>query len=181
MVVPELNCCALDSFPLFTVSSPQIEEDPFECSATLTEILPPLAEVLIGLIGEEAKLIAGQSAALNSEAIPQTQSADLEMWEHHIEATIESDSLIPDTDRKALIVARRGQGLFKQRVMQIENRCRLTGVNNLVHLVGSHCKPWRDSSNDRGFIGFENSGELIVSPVAHAPSLNRMGWRRNGS
>jgi putative restriction endonuclease len=70
--------------------------------------------------------------------------------------------------------------------MQIENRCRVTGVNNPVHLVGSHCKPWRDSSNeerldgenglllrptidhlfDRGFIGFENSGELIVSPVA---------------
>lgn len=28
MVAPELNCCALDSFRLFTVSSPQIEEDP---------------------------------------------------------------------------------------------------------------------------------------------------------
>jgi hypothetical protein len=34
MVVPELNCCALDSFRLFTVSSPQIKEDPFKCSAT---------------------------------------------------------------------------------------------------------------------------------------------------
>jgi hypothetical protein len=112
-------------------------------SIYLTEILPPMAEVLIGLIGDEAKLIAGQSVALNPEAIPQTQNADLEVWEHQIEATIESDSLIPDTDRAALIVARRGQGLFKQRVMQIENRCRVTGVNNPVHLVGSHCKPWR--------------------------------------
>jgi putative restriction endonuclease len=28
---------------------------------------------------------------------------------------------------------------------------------------------------DRGFISFEDSGVLIVSPVAHAPSLNRMG------
>jgi putative restriction endonuclease len=119
----------------------------------LTEILPPLAEVLIGLIGDEAKLIASQSAALHPEAIPQAQSADLETWEHHIEATIESDSLIPDTDRKALIVARRGQGLFKQRVMQIENRCRVTGVNNPVHLVGSHCKPWRDSSNEERLDG----------------------------
>jgi hypothetical protein len=34
MVVPELNCCALDSFRLFTVSSPQIEEDPFNGSVT---------------------------------------------------------------------------------------------------------------------------------------------------
>jgi hypothetical protein len=34
MVVPELNCCALDSFRLFTVSSPQIKEDPVKCSPT---------------------------------------------------------------------------------------------------------------------------------------------------
>jgi putative restriction endonuclease len=58
-----------------------------------------------------------------------------------------------------------------------------------------HCKPWRDSNNeerlngengllltptidhlfDRGFISFEDSGALIVSPIAHVPSLNRMG------
>jgi putative restriction endonuclease len=64
-----------------------------------------------------------------------------------------------------------------------------------VHLVASHCKPWRNSTNeerlngengllltpsidhlfDRGFIGFENNGELIISPVAHRPSLQRMG------
>jgi putative restriction endonuclease len=28
---------------------------------------------------------------------------------------------------------------------------------------------------DRGFISFENSGELLVSPVAHTDSLNKMG------
>jgi hypothetical protein len=28
---------------------------------------------------------------------------------------------------------------------------------------------------DRGFISFEDSGSVIVSPVAHIPSLNRMG------
>src|SRR5207249_11913389 len=28
---------------------------------------------------------------------------------------------------------------------------------------------------DRGFIGFEDSGKLIVSPVAHRESLQRMG------
>jgi predicted restriction endonuclease len=79
--------------------------------------------------------------------------------------------------------------------MEIEERCRITGVTNAVHLIASHCKPWRDSTNeerlngengllltpsidhlfDRGFIGFEDNGELIVSPVAHKPSLRRMG------
>jgi len=68
------------------------------------------------------------------------------------------------------------------------------------YLLASHCKPWRDSSNeerlngengllltpsidllfDRGFIGFEDSGNLIISPVAHKPSLQRMGLETKG-
>ena len=94
-----------------------------------------------------------------------------------------------------MIVARQGQGLFKQRVMAVEHRCRITLVENPAHLRASHCKPWRDSNNeerlngengllltpsidhlfDQGFISFEDNGRLIVSPVAHTPSLNRMG------
>src|SRR5215475_10655041 len=106
-----------------------------------------------------------------------------------------NDSAVRETDRLALIRARSGQGLFKERVSKIETRCRITGVDNPVHLVASHCKPWRDSTNDerlngengllltpsidhlfdRGFIGFENSGSLIISPVAHRESLRKMG------
>ena len=85
--------------------------------------------------------------------------------------------------------------MFKERVAKIESRCRITGVENPVHLVASHCKPWRDSTNeerldgengllltpsidhlfDRGFIGFEDNGKLIISPVAHKPSLQQIG------
>jgi putative restriction endonuclease len=35
--------------------------------------------------------------------------------------------------------------------------------------------PSIDHLFDRGFIGFENNGGLIISPVAHRPSLQRMG------
>jgi hypothetical protein len=35
--------------------------------------------------------------------------------------------------------------------------------------------PSIDHLFDRGFIGFEDNGTLIVSPVAHRPSLERMG------
>jgi putative restriction endonuclease len=164
-------------------------------SVYLTEVPNALAEVLVGLIGSEAALLDDRAARSTIQTSMQSENADLEMWEHHIESTIESDLRVPETEREALIVARRGQGLFKQRVMQVENRCRITGVTNPIHLRASHCKPWRDSSNeerlngengllltptmdhlfDRGFISFENSGLVIVSPVAHTPSLNRMG------
>jgi predicted restriction endonuclease len=122
-------------------------------------------------------------------------SDDLDVWEHRLEEQVEADTSVQETDREAIVRARRGQGLFKQRVMRIERSCRITGVNNLSHLLASHCKPWRDSSNeerlngengllltpsidhlfDRGFIGFEDSGNLIISPVAHRPSLQKMG------
>ncbi len=65
----------------------------------------------------------------------------------------------------------------------------------MEHLVASHVQPWRDSSNeqrvdgengllltptvdhlfDKGFISFEDSGQLMVSPVADQRSLKRMG------
>ncbi len=165
-------------------------------SVYLTEVPALLAETLVGLIGSEAAMAVARVDEVSLQAATQANNADVEMWEHHIEATIESDAHIPDTDREALIIARRGQGLFKQRVMRIERSCRITGVTNAIHLRASHCKPWRDCSSneerldgengllltptidhlfDRGFISFENSGELIVSPVAHQPSLSRMG------
>jgi putative restriction endonuclease len=120
---------------------------------------------------------------------------DLDSWEWKIEQEVVNDPSIPETDRLAIIRARKGQGLFKERVGRIESKCRITGVENTVHLVASHCKPWRDSTNeerlngengllltpsidhlfDRGFIGFENTGTLIISPVAHRHSLQRMG------
>ena len=159
-------------------------------SVYLTELPPALAEVLIGLIGDEAVPIS----AAGREAKP-VVTDDLDAWERKLERSVADDISIPETDRLAIIRARKGQGLFKDRVSRIESRCRITGVDNPVHLVASHCKPWRDATNeerldgengllltpsidhlfDRGFIGFEDNGRLIISPVAHRLSLLRMG------
>jgi hypothetical protein len=160
-------------------------------SVYLTELPPPFAEVLAGLIGAEAQSLIGSI----SVGAPMQTNDDLDWWEHRIENQVESDTAISPTDREAIIRARRGQGIFKQRVMEIERGgCRITGVTNPIHLIASHCKPWRDSNNaerlngengllltptidhlfDRGFIGFEGDGKLIISPVADKPSLERM-------
>jgi putative restriction endonuclease len=159
-------------------------------SVYLTEVPTPLAEVLIGLIGQEIAPIA-----LAARAVKPVPADDLEFWERKLEQEVVNDPTVRETERLAIIRARNGQGLFKERVSKIESRCRITGVDNAVHLVASHCKPWRDSTNaerlngengllltpsidhlfDRGFIGFENNGDLIISPVAHRPSLERMG------
>ncbi len=165
-------------------------------SIYLTELSQDFAEVLGGLIGEEVRsLMAATAAGAAIENGKIVTGDDLDVWESRLEQQIETDGSVKETDREAIVRARRGQGLFKQRVMRIETRCRLTGVDNPSYLVASHCKPWRDSSNeerlngengllltpsidhlfDRGFVGFEDSGNLIISPVAHKPSLQRMG------
>src|SRR5208282_5221378 len=102
------------------------------------------------------------------------------------------------TERTALVQARRGQGLFRDNVRSIERACRITKVERMEHLIASHVRPWRDSNNDerldgengllltptvdhlfdKGFISFEDSGQLIVSPVADPVSLKRMGIDR---
>jgi putative restriction endonuclease len=159
-------------------------------SVYLTEIPAPLAEVLFGLIGAEVEAIRLKGAGIRP--IP---ADDLDSWEARIAQRVQEDTTIPETDRLAIVRARKGQGIFRERVGKIEARCRITGVENPAHLVASHCKPWRDATNeerldgengllltpsidhlfDRGFIGFEDSGRLIISPVAHRPSLQRMG------
>jgi hypothetical protein len=159
-------------------------------SVYLTEIPVPFAQVLMGLVGQEVAALA--VTARDVKPIP---ADDLDLWERVLERQVANDSSLRETERLALIRARNGQGLFKDRVSKIETRCRITGVENPVHLIASHCKPWRDSTNeerlngengllltpsidhlfDRGFIGFEDNGKLIISPVAHRASLQRMG------
>jgi len=159
-------------------------------SVYLTEIPAAMAEVLMGLVGEEVEPLA-----IAARSVKPVAADDLDLWEGKLEQQVASDSSVSETERRALIRARKGQGLFKDRVSQIETQCRITGVKNPVHLIASHCKPWRDSTNeerlngengllltpsidhlfDRGFIGFEDNGRLVISPVAHRPSLERMG------
>src|SRR5260370_37976799 len=156
-------------------------------SIYLTELSLSFAEVLSGLIGNEVRpLLAGTSVDSAVEDGRIVTGDDLDVWERRLEEQVETDVSVTETDREAIVRARVGQGLFKQRVMQIETSCRITGVDNLTHLVASHCKPWRDSTNeerldgengllltpsidhlfDRGFIRFDYSVALIISTVA---------------
>jgi hypothetical protein len=171
-------------------------------SVYLTELPPALYQALAALIGPEARSTERVAEDLaRSELVTQTPEAAVATWEDHLHEQIARDTRIPETTREAIVQARRGQGLFRQRVAVIEARCRVTGVDKPEHLRASHCKPWRDSTNeerldgengllltpsidhlfDRGFISFEGRGRLLVSPVAHVPSLERMGVRTGES
>jgi hypothetical protein len=116
-----------------------------------------------------------------------------------VERRIAEDTELEDTVRKSVILARRGQGRFRANVEAIERSCRLTGITNPSLLVASHIKPWRlcnsaqerlDGMNgllltpdadllfDRGFISFEDDGEVLVSPRVDRTDLQRLGFEQ---
>lgn len=100
-----------------------------------------------------------------------------------------------EIERETLIQARRGRGTFRERVCEIEKRCRVTGVENPEYLVATHIWPWRYSTNperldgnnglllaphvaflfDRGYISFEDAGTLLLSPAADQADARRLG------
>ena len=53
---------------------------------------------------------------------------------------------------------------FKAIVMRIERACRITGVTREEHLRASHCKPWRDSSNEERLDGVIGSRPTCIGP-----------------
>ena len=165
-------------------------------SVYLTNVSPAFAAILFRHIGAEANQVADVATEVRrTERLTPAQEPTLEEWERRVEAEIRENPRLPETERLALIQARRGQGRFRTEVQVIERACRVTKVERLEHLVASHVKPWRDSANDerlngengllltptidhlfdKGFISFENNGDLILSPVADPPSIRRMG------
>ena len=169
-------------------------------SVYLTEIPIEMMTLLSYLMGPDFKVVMeAEPQPLPLRVVGRQEKADRfkEQWENHLEEEIDHDARIPDTEREALIRSRRGQGIFRNEVRKIEHACRVTLVDNPEHLIANHCKPWRHSSNeerltgengllltpsidhlfDRGFISFEDSGRLLVSPVADLGSLQRMGVR----
>jgi hypothetical protein len=99
------------------------------------------------------------------------------------------------TERDALTKARLGQGLFRQRVAELEPVCRVTGLERQEFLVASHIKPWRDCDNrerlsgsnglllsphidklfDRHWISFDSGGQLIWQHEAAGEALRCWG------
>lgn len=159
----------------------------------LTSIPEDLMQVLAELIGGELRDLMQMSVA--ADVLGNYGKAVME-WEEHLRDEIASNRTLAQTEKEQVILARRGQGLFRQNVQRLERACRVTKVDRPEHLRASHCKPWRDCGTneerldgengllltpsidhlfDRGFISFENDGVLLISPVAHLASLNRMG------
>lgn len=102
---------------------------------------------------------------------------------------------LPSKTRESTVQARIGQGLFRERLINHWEGCSVTGFENTDLLVASHIKPWRDCTPsealsmtngllllpnidlafDRGFISFNATGNIILSPQLSELDANAMG------
>lgn len=113
-----------------------------------------------------------------------------------VELNIQHDTSLNQTIREQLIRARRGQGIFRKRVLDTEPMCRITGIDKPNLLIASHIKPWRvcrtaaerlDGSNglmmaphadflfDRGLLGFEDDGRPMFSSHLTDEDADKLG------
>ena len=102
------------------------------------------------------------------------------------------------TDRQTLIVARRGQGKFRDELIERWRTCSVTGFGPEAVLVASHIIPWckcatneerLDVNNglllipnidklfDRGLITFDQDGRIRMSPNLDAAEAANLGVR----
>ena len=154
-----------------------------------------LAEVdhaVVELVLEAANLPA---AALL--ATPARTNADFATkLDDIVEYRIQKDNSLDQTVREQLIRARRGQGIFRKRVLDLEPICRITGIDRPNLLIASHIKPWRacgtaaerlDGANglmmaphadflfDRGLLGFEDDGRPMFSSQLNDIDADKLG------
>ena len=101
-----------------------------------------------------------------------------------------SDPSLESTERRALVAARVGQGVFRSRLFAKWGGCAATGYAQASMLVASHIKPWRLADNmerldvhnglllvpsldrafDRAFVSFDGDGRILISAELESPS-----------
>lgn len=133
-------------------------------SVYLTRLPEAFAAALIDLLGAEARgLVMGYYHAEEQPtyAVP---GVGLVQWEEHELHQMQTDTTLVETERQEIVLARRGQGLFKKRVMKLEHACRITGVDREEHLRASHCNPATDDD-------YRVEKMLLSGPACFAHSM----------
>lgn len=149
-----------------------------------------LAAIPDGMAAKLRELLRGQVEAVEQKT---AWHPDPEPDNEVAEKQLNQRTDIGPTQKAQLVRARRGQGVFRSNVAQIEDGCRVTGVTNGAHLRASHIKPWKDSNDfekldgnnglllaphvdhlfDRGYISFDDDGGILVSRTLNVDILSR--------
>jgi len=124
--------------------------------------------------------------------------SDIVTYESPIEAKEEkkiTESNISEKKKETLIQARKGQGLYRSKLLEECPFCPISMINDERLLIASHIKPWVDSDDrekvdpkngfalcpnydamfDKGYMTFESDKTIVVSPWISPMNQKRLG------
>jgi len=153
--------------------------------------------VYVALIGEIKKMLADK---LDVEVT----LLDAHSFAWMLAAQMERKNKLPDvrdylalsaSQRDAIVKARIGQGVFRQRLIDYWSTCAVTGCSEVALLRASHIKPWAkasleerlnlhnglllspaiDACFDSGFVTFDDDGKILLSERLGANDARALG------
>lgn len=134
----------------------------------LAEIPPGMAAVLRELLGGRVHEVEEKVTLATNDQL--TDAA--------IEERIWQRTDLGPGEKRQLINARLGQGVFRENVERIEQSCRVTGALDRRHLRARHIKPWKLSDDREKLDGFNG---LLLSPhVDHLFSRGHIAFSDDG-
>lgn len=125
-------------------------------------------------------------------------SADVDIDEESVIRNLETDEqflALPATTRQAIISARIGQGVFREKLIEYWHGCAVTGCSLNDALIASHVVPWKLADNharldpfngllltpnldkmfDRHLISFDEQGKIIISTSVDLEVFRTLG------
>jgi hypothetical protein len=138
---------------------------------------------------QDAEEDQGEAAAEDQLLVDDDLASD-------ISDILHDPTLSSETERRALVKTRLGQGPFRTRLIERwGGRCPVTGCSQEQALRASHVKPWRCSTNeerlnpangllltanvdalfDRFLISFDEDGRMLISPQIELACYEMLG------
>lgn len=124
-----------------------------------------------------------QSSSVGKELFMSVITYNSYFKDKNIIENVENEAPIDGKEREVYIKARVNQGIFKDRLLKRYSKCCICGVHDQSLLVASHIKPWskseanekldvnnglllcpnHDTLFDKGYISFNDDGNIIIS------------------
>jgi len=131
--------------------------------------------------------------------MPQVYDLGVALPDAPLETFIEKTKNLPrTTEAERLVVQRVGQDVFRNSLLKYwNNRCSLTGIQDLALLRASHIIPWRkcpddaerlnpfnglllsalwDAAFDKGLVTFDDDGQPLFSPNLSSKAQAELRW-----
>ena len=107
---------------------------------------------------------------------------------------------ISNTEKESLINSRLGHGKYRKNLKELWNEgCSITGFNQIDIFIASHIKPWKVSTNeerldkfngffliptldklfDKGYISFNDNGNILISSDIEEESYDKLNINKN--